>query len=69
MSAAASPDLVARQKILAAAGVVHDEECVPCPHDRKYVHCCANFVNAILRVGPEIARQQQGDARGITRGA
>lgn len=39
-----------REALIAAATVLHDEECRSC--DRKYRMSCPNMANAILRSGP-----------------
>lgn len=44
------PDALTREELIAAATVLHDEECRSC--DRKYRMSCPNMANAILRSGP-----------------
>ncbi len=44
------PDALTREELIAAATVLHDEECRSC--DRKYRMSCPNMARAILRAGP-----------------
>lgn len=43
-------DAPGREELIAAATVLHDEECGSC--DRKYRMSCPNMANAVLRAGP-----------------
>jgi hypothetical protein len=51
-----------RDELIAAATELHDLEGCSC--DRKYLMCCPNLVNAILRSGPAARARREQEADG-----